>query len=545
MNRKVYRAATAVLVLLSFSAANDSAKSQTLTIASYNIEDNPMNAGADANLSAIVGSIATNIAPLDLLAFQEGSGTLANIQDLNQSFGTNYAVDWSAPDPFSPPGNDRTGFVYNTNTLSISNVATLTAGVHNIRRARFTPFGGSSADSFYAYSIHLKAGTSSADATTRVNDVAAINADVATLPTGSNVLFLGDFNLQGNNETAYANLNANDTLNAGVDTAGNIYGPENNVTWNDNLAYQPVHTQNPAGPMDDRFDLQLVSDELFDGVGLEYKRNSLQTFGNTGAHSMNGSLDGGAPVRSELVAFSDHLPVVAQYTYGSDTVPFNKDRSVCLDDSAVMSTRVGTSGANSSAFFNVLGSGQGASYGVLDVDLSNVLNPGEMASAVENIHLELIQSIFGSSANGPMSIYLADANATLPNYVSGNDELDVLPDGTLKSSAIGNLLTTYGFNNKGTDDVDKISLDGSAALEASLINALNSAGKMRFLLVPDESGTGASYGGFTNTTLSRRPQFKFDLDVTAVPEPSAAISLLLVAAAVGACRRARQSLKRS
>ena len=69
--------------------------------------------------------------------------------------------------------------------------------------------------------------------------------------------------------------------------------------------------------MDDRFDIQFGSGEVFDGIGFEYVVGSYHVFGNNGTHTFDGSITtgtGASPaVLSALVAASDHLPVVADY----------------------------------------------------------------------------------------------------------------------------------------------------------------------------------------------------------------------------------------
>ena len=69
--------------------------------------------------------------------------------------------------------------------------------------------------------------------------------------------------------------------------------------------------------MDDRFDIQFASGEVFDGLGFEYVANSYHVFGNNGTHTLDMPITTGtgasATVLDALVAASDHLPVVADY----------------------------------------------------------------------------------------------------------------------------------------------------------------------------------------------------------------------------------------
>ncbi len=54
----------------------------------------------------------------------------------------------------------------------------------------------------------------------------------------------------------------------------------------DNALFKNLHTQDPRGNMDDRFDFQFVSGELLDDVGLDYIDGSFSVFGNDGTHLM-------------------------------------------------------------------------------------------------------------------------------------------------------------------------------------------------------------------------------------------------------------------
>jgi hypothetical protein len=127
-------------------------------------------------------------------------------------------------------------------------------------------------------------------------------------------LFVGDFNMQGSEESAYANFLAGG--NAQLFDLGNAAGH-----WNDNEAYKSLHSQDPMSTMDDRFDIQFASGEFFDGLGLEYIANSYHVFGNNGTHALNMPITDGTgaspTVLDALAAASDHLPVVADYFFPS------------------------------------------------------------------------------------------------------------------------------------------------------------------------------------------------------------------------------------
>jgi hypothetical protein len=136
----------------------------------------------------------------------------------------------------------------------------------------------------------------------------------------ANVIFGGDFNSQKADDVS-PGVGAYRTFNAPGD--GQVFDPINEVgDWHDNAAFKAWHTNDPGASMDDRFDLQLISSELTDGVGLDYIPGSYAVIGNNGTHTLGSSLNTGtgapADVLSALINFSDHLPVMASYSF---TVP--------------------------------------------------------------------------------------------------------------------------------------------------------------------------------------------------------------------------------
>ena len=60
--------------------------------------------------------------------------------------------------------------------------------------------------------------------------------------------------------------------------------------WRDNPAFLALHTQAPQVNMDDRFNVQIISRELVDGVGLDYVVGSFQVVGNNGTHTLGAPL---------------------------------------------------------------------------------------------------------------------------------------------------------------------------------------------------------------------------------------------------------------
>ena len=247
---------------------------------------------------------------LDVLAVSEtdtgSSARLPNI--LNTLYGVNtYQVIASSPDG----GNDRTAVVYDTASLSLLNSIELTTGLtHHTVRAEFRPIGTNGDADFYVYAIHLKSGSTAGDMTNRATEAAILRADADALGDDAHVIYAGDFNLLGSSENAWSTMVA-----AGHGQAFDLANAPGD--WRDNSTFVHLHTQNPQSNMDDRFDLQLASDELLDGDGLDYVPGSYRVFGNNGTHLLGDAIDTGtgasAGVLAALIAASDHLPVVADF----------------------------------------------------------------------------------------------------------------------------------------------------------------------------------------------------------------------------------------
>ena len=297
-------------------------------IASWNTLNNPDTALEDADFETVLEaigneSVAGTQQPIDILALQEtdfagSSGSIGRIETILDGLypTTDYAHIVTSLDV----GDDATGFVYNTTTMTLlENLTVPGALTHTTMRAKFRPAGVSTTDrDFYIYSTHLKAGTSSSDATRRANEATILRNNADALGAGENVIIVGDFNLQGSFETAWTNL----TASGNAQLFDPISRPGN---WHNNSSFTDIHTQNPqndpgGGFMDDRFDFQLISGEFTDGGGIEYIPGSYRAFGNNGTHGLNNPITSGngasTAVLSALAAASDHLPVVVDYDIG-------------------------------------------------------------------------------------------------------------------------------------------------------------------------------------------------------------------------------------
>ena len=175
----------------------------------------------------------------------------------------------------------------------------------------------------YVYSSHLKAGNGTADQIEREQGATSVRANADSLPSGSHVIFVGDFNIYTNTESAYEIMTAPGPKQA--------FDPLGSGSWSGS-SNAIKHTQSPrqtassngliGGGMDDRFDFHFVSEGLLDGSGFSLV--DYRVVGNDGNHynasinSGNNSYFPGQTSRSNQLAddiydSSDHVPILCDY----------------------------------------------------------------------------------------------------------------------------------------------------------------------------------------------------------------------------------------
>ena len=307
-----------------------------IRVVSWNTANGPDNTTEDAYFRTVFSAIGaastggTSLPP-SIVALQEtdtaqfGGNSISRLESVLDSLYP--SGDFRQAVSGLDTGNDANGFLYDSTLLELvsTRVVPRTSGMqafaHNNFRARFRQIGASSTEDFYVYSVHLKAGSNSDDQSRRVNEAAAIRADIDALGANQEVLVVGDFNISGSNEGAYQAF-----LGSGN---GQLFDPiDRPGQWKNNSAFKSIHTQNPAingpGGMDDRFDFQLATADVLDTEDLRFVEGSYVAFGNNGTHTFNSDITTGtgasSAVLSALAAASDHLPVVADYELG-DSLP--------------------------------------------------------------------------------------------------------------------------------------------------------------------------------------------------------------------------------
>lgn len=475
-----------------------------MRIASWNTANNPDDPVGDADYAMILGAIGDesvqgNSLPIDLLALQEtdvpGSGgdSIGRIETILE--GLYPSVDFDFSVSTLDGGGDSTGFVYNTNTLSLLDAQQLDAGLtHTTIRGLFRPVGTTGDADFYMYSTHLKAGPTAGDQSIRAAEASLLRADIDSLGIGAQVILAGDFNIQSSSESSYVSFLA--------DGPGQLHDPISTPgDWHNDNAFRSVHTQNPADPalggggMDDRFDFQLITGELMDGVGIDYVSGSYRAFGNNGTHSLNGSITSGTgaavAVLDALAVASDHLPVVADYeilgTTAGITISESGSGTVVAEGGAIDTYTVSlTSTPVSDVTVTVmpdvqtdLGAGPGTSISLVFTPSNAFTGQSVIVSAnddliAEGTHSSLITHASVSNDPDYDNLLLDDVNVTVlddeaPTIVinevdadtEGVDRLEFVElfDGGIGNSSLAGLTVVF-YNGANDESYSSYDLDG-------------------------------------------------------------------------------------
>jgi endonuclease/exonuclease/phosphatase family metal-dependent hydrolase len=316
-------------------------------IAEYNIASSGSTGAPRSGLDTILDGISKEHLngvqeQLDVIALQEVKSQSTTCQDvatlLNTFYNTPGVYKASTLDGGST-GTGTQGLVYNqlklqlnaTDEVAIGTIST-SGQPRQALRYKMHPIGYPVTDDFYIYNSHYKAGDTSgppSDESRREPEAIAIRADSDALNGGNDgpqVLYVGDFNVYNSNEAFYQHL-----LSAGT---GQAFDPINTPgAWHNSGSFVPVFTQAPAisppsgltgGGLDDRFDFQLFTGELTDGLNFDYVPSTYHTFGNNGSVAINKSINdptstalpdlaNRTTVLNLLTTVSDHLPTVADY----------------------------------------------------------------------------------------------------------------------------------------------------------------------------------------------------------------------------------------
>jgi hypothetical protein len=242
----------------------------------------------------------------------------------------------SSPAPTQSCAYWKSAKVNVTNSISVS-----VNGTRNVLLCIVKPNGYlTNPGWFRLYSMHLKAGNTPADSTTRKTECTNLRTAINNLVSqGPNFILGGDTNFYAGYEPGYIAL----TQSLGGTNGNNgrcfdLYGAQMaGMTWNTNDSFAAYDTQCPClncpvytsfsfsgGGMDDRFDIFFTSYSLADNQGVD--RVDYYAFGQDGLH-FNGDINApptnaavGQTVADALWNASDHLPVVTVIQLASRVV---------------------------------------------------------------------------------------------------------------------------------------------------------------------------------------------------------------------------------
>ena len=332
--------------------------------------------------------------PIDVLALQElswvGSGSSPTLQTIVADLNSIYGAGAYAYDPTYDPtdgnltGNGPSGLIYNTKTVQdLAAVAIGTASSSGSPRApmryQLQPLNDSAA-SFYLYVQHAKSGGSSSY-TRRNTEAQEVRADAATLGASAHIIYSGDFNWDIG-EPAYVTMTSS---TGSWGSAGQGIDP----------GYSAGLLTESASSTRYRDDAQLVTAPMTNGQGgLQLVSTSYTVFGNNGSTAVGASVNLGSntalsdlsnksAVLTALTTATDHLPVVADYSF---TLPATISLSsvvsatVITGGTAILGTTVVNSASAGSSNLNytlaaAVQSG-GATLGTVAPGATGTLAPG-------------------------------------------------------------------------------------------------------------------------------------------------------------------------
>lgn len=335
-----------VVVVLASLGWSASATAQ-LRIVSYNVNNSDPAAfgprtGMDAVFRGMNASAKGGFArAIDVLILEEAesvatTGTAYAALLNTVTAGTSYQR--STVDAGST-GSGRPIAIYNSSSVSliaekkIGSTSGAASQPRQTMRYQFRPVGYGTTADFYVYASHYKASTGGANEAERNVEARAIRADADAIGQGASIIYAGDLNFYTSSESGFQTLTGTGN--------GQAFDPISRVgSWSGSTTYKDVHTQSPAttgvfngqvtGGMDDRFDFQLITDEVRDGGGFDYIAGSYWAFGNTATHAINQAISTGSAatlaaripgytttqaqtVLTSLTQVTDHLPVLADY----------------------------------------------------------------------------------------------------------------------------------------------------------------------------------------------------------------------------------------
>lgn len=323
MTKTKYIIIVSLIFLSSFFTKDSNAAFDTLTVMNYNILNF---GGTDTSQAQYFRTIISSVYP-DIFICQEITTRNANRILFRQVFEAIAPGIYDTCRFILGPDTGNLLFFKKSKASFISNTVIPTE-LRDINEFKmYMPF---IQDTVRFFSLHLKAGTSSAEQLQRGREIDTLRYYTNRLPANKFFMVAGDFNIYRSGEVAYTKLLQN---NPGDD--GEFYDQINGMTgtWN-NIVYAPYHTQSPRGAsfggLDDRFDLIMPSRACKDTLtgSFYWIRSQYKAYGNDGNH-YNDSINVqpntavSVAVANALVQASDHIPVISKFCMSNPPMPVN------------------------------------------------------------------------------------------------------------------------------------------------------------------------------------------------------------------------------
>ncbi len=289
----------------------------TAKIMTYNILNYPGNTAAQRN--PYFRTIIQAVQP-DIIVLGEMTSVAGVTQFLNDVMKPVFS-DYAMGTFIDGPDTDH-GIIYRTTKFNFISNTPITTALRNIDQFKLNSL--STLDTLLIYAVHLKASNDTTDRVKRSAEVDSLRKVTDKLHPGANFVVLGDFNIYKSTEVAYQKLLSSTKSGYFLDWLKDSL----TVTWN-NSANAKYHTQSPrtrafdggvTGGMDDRFDMILMSQSVWDIGGIRFIPGSYVTYGNDGNH-YNDSINRptntavGQTIADALHYASDHIPVYASFSF--------------------------------------------------------------------------------------------------------------------------------------------------------------------------------------------------------------------------------------
>ncbi len=311
VDRKFFSYSHLIQIFIGFIALS---YAETISIASYNLLNFPEVMGMQRidDYRIVVEYIETDILVVQEMQSAEG------VQLFLDSV-LNYDDDLFDAIPFNDGYDTDNALFYrsdNTELVSTQYIATPNRDIAEYR-LKILDWQGD----LYIFSVHFKSSQGTSNEMMRLQEATILRNHLDSLPPGTNVLVMGDFNIYYSDEAAFQQLTADLDNNN-----GRLYDPLSALgTWHENSDFAYIHTQSTrveqledggaGGGLDDRFDMVLCSQSLLDSADLYLPSQSYMICGNDGDHfnlSVNEGFNQSVPdaVADALYYSSDHLPVL-------------------------------------------------------------------------------------------------------------------------------------------------------------------------------------------------------------------------------------------